>query len=67
MQTEAQHEREKEDLEQRMLLRRGLLEQKVLIYIFSLISIRNTSGFFFYQTFLLIEKALFLYFGLYSN
>ncbi|XP_013867926.1 serine/threonine-protein kinase TAO1 [Austrofundulus limnaeus] len=29
MQTEAQHEREKEDLEQRMLLRRGLLEQKI--------------------------------------
>lgn len=31
MQTDAQHDREKKDLEQRVSLRRALLEQKVLI------------------------------------
>lgn len=32
MQTDAQHERERKDLEQRVSLRRALLEQKVLLY-----------------------------------
>uniref|UniRef100_A0A8C6KDS2 non-specific serine/threonine protein kinase n=1 Tax=Nothobranchius furzeri TaxID=105023 RepID=A0A8C6KDS2_NOTFU len=35
MQTDAQHEREKKHLEQRVLLRRALLEQKVLLSIYS--------------------------------
>lgn len=32
MQTDAQHDREKKDLEQRVSLRRALLEQKVAIH-----------------------------------
>lgn len=32
MQTDAQHDRERKDLEQRVSLRRALLEQKVLLY-----------------------------------